>query len=73
MKGALAQDLVEYTLLLGMVALVVLGLVIAMGQATSGVWTVASNVLGCASPGACQPVTPPAPPPPDPDDDAPWR
>ena len=44
-----AQDLIEYTLLLGFVALAVIGIFIGSGKSLSGIWTSASSTVAAAN------------------------
>jgi Flp pilus assembly pilin Flp len=53
-----AQDLVEYTLLLGFVALAAIGIMSQAGVSVQGPWTTAQTTLEKAAPVAA-PATPP--------------
>ena len=44
-----AQDLIEYTLLLGFVALAVIGVFIGSGKSLAGIWTSASSTVAAAN------------------------
>ena len=48
-RDRLAQDLIEYTLLLAFVALGAIGLLSRTGSSLSGLWTSANSTLGLAA------------------------
>ena len=56
LQEVLAQDLIEYTLLLAFVAMASAALFIGSGQSVGGVWTVANSTLAQA--GACNDAVP---------------
>jgi len=49
LKDEKGQDLVEYSLLLGFVALASAGLLISAGTSINSIWTAASTRLGAAA------------------------
>ena len=44
-----AQDLIEYTLLLGFIALAIIGVFIGSGQSVQGIWNTSGSTLAAAS------------------------
>ena len=54
-----AQDLVEYTLLLGFLALAVIGITSQAGVSVQGPWTTAQTTLAKAAPVPAPVTTPP--------------
>jgi len=48
-REELAQDLIEYTLLLGFVALAVIGVFIGSGQSVQGIWNTSGSVIAKAN------------------------
>lgn len=55
-----AQDLVEYTLLLGFVALAAIGIMSQAGVSVQGPWTAAQTTLAKAAPVPAPATTPPS-------------
>jgi Flp pilus assembly pilin Flp len=56
-----AQDLIEYTLLIGFLAVAVIGLFLGSGGSVQGIWTTANSTIAAANSPATSGA--PAPPP----------
>jgi Flp pilus assembly pilin Flp len=48
-RDELAQDLIEYTLLLGFIAVAVIGVFLGSGQSVQGIWSSSGSTLAAAS------------------------
>ena len=58
-----AQDLIEYTLLLGFLALVSASLMLQSGNGLQGIWMSASSTIAVANPSGSDTTPTPTPPP----------
>jgi Flp pilus assembly pilin Flp len=57
--GDAGQDLVEYTLLIGFVALAVIGVFIGSGNSLQGIWTSSSTTIAAANGAVATAAAPP--------------